>query len=78
MIEFVALTNEGRHFSKHRPIRISDCGPDGRLRLDEWWFVKAKAVSMLMGAPASKETDAALGADIGVAGIAPPVGAEPI
>jgi len=34
VIEFVALTNEGRHFSKQRPIRISDCGPSGHLRLD--------------------------------------------
>jgi acyl-ACP thioesterase len=34
VIEFVALTNEGRHFSRQRPIRISDCGPDGHLRLD--------------------------------------------
>jgi acyl-ACP thioesterase len=34
VIEFVAMTNEGRHFSKQRPIRISDCGPDGHLRLD--------------------------------------------
>lgn len=34
MIEFVALTNEGRHFTRQRPIRISDCGPDGHLRLD--------------------------------------------
>ncbi|MGA2968692.1 MAG: acyl-ACP thioesterase domain-containing protein [Acidimicrobiales bacterium] len=34
MIEFVTMTDEGRHFSKQRPIRISDCGPDGHLRLD--------------------------------------------
>jgi acyl-ACP thioesterase len=34
VIEFVALTSEGRHFSRQRPIRISDCGPDGQLRLD--------------------------------------------
>jgi HEAT repeat protein len=35
---------------------------DGRLRLDEWWFVKAQGVALLVTAPPSTETDAALGA----------------
>jgi hypothetical protein len=43
-------------------VAVDALAKDGRLRLDEWWFVKAKAVSMLMSAPPSKETDAALGA----------------
>jgi HEAT repeat protein len=36
--------------------------PGGRLRADEWWFVKASSLALLTRAPASKETDAALGA----------------
>lgn len=34
MIEFIPLSDEGRHFSKQRPVRLSDCGPDGLFRLD--------------------------------------------
>jgi hypothetical protein len=35
---------------------------EGHLRQDEWWFVKASSIALLTRAPASKETDAALGA----------------
>jgi hypothetical protein len=35
---------------------------DGRLRQDEWWFVKAQGIALLVNAPPSRETDAALGA----------------
>lgn len=34
MIEFVALSDEGRRFSTRRRIRLSDCGPDGLFRPD--------------------------------------------
>jgi acyl-ACP thioesterase len=34
VIEFVPLSDEGRRFSTSRRVRLSDCGPDGRLRLD--------------------------------------------
>jgi acyl-ACP thioesterase len=34
VIEFVPLSEEGRLFSTSRKVRLSDCGPDGLLRLD--------------------------------------------
>jgi acyl-ACP thioesterase len=34
VIEFVPLSDEGRRFSTNRRVRLSDCGPDGLLRLD--------------------------------------------
>jgi acyl-ACP thioesterase len=34
VIEFVPLSDEGRRFSTRRRVRLSDCGPDGQLRLD--------------------------------------------
>jgi len=34
VIEFVPLSDEGRRFSTNRRVRLSDCGPDGQLRLD--------------------------------------------
>jgi acyl-ACP thioesterase len=34
MIEFVPLPDQGRRFSNERKVRLSDCGPDGLLRLD--------------------------------------------
>lgn len=34
MVEFVALSEEGRHFSHSRRVRLGDCGPGGYLRPD--------------------------------------------
>jgi acyl-ACP thioesterase len=34
VIEFVPLPDQGRRFSNNRRVRLSDCGPDGLLRLD--------------------------------------------
>jgi acyl-ACP thioesterase len=34
VIEFVPPPDQGRRFSNNRKVRLSDCGPDSRLRLD--------------------------------------------